>query len=89
MKTKLILAFFVIGLSTCSFAQEIVNGVEIKTEHLEAIVYESQAQKDEQCQARIDALKLEMSKEGNSAEYNIHLAEVIWRFQHAIVAIKQ
>lgn len=88
MKRQIFTIMFV-GLTSLTFAQQSSNKVEINTENLEPIVYATQAEKDEQCAPRIQALKAQMDKEGLSEENKIKLAELIWRFENAIVEEKK
>lgn len=88
MKKKLLSLVFV-GLSSLSFSQEIVNGIEIRTENLERIVYKSQAEKDQYCAPRIEDIKSRMANPELTDEQKVAFAELLWRFENSIVKIEE
>jgi len=62
-----------------------VNRVEIKTENLTPITYNSQEELNTFALPRIIEIKNQLAKEGLSDEARISLTELLWRFENAIV----
>jgi hypothetical protein len=63
----------------------VVYGVEINTTNLTPVSFESQADFDLHVPARIALIKAELDKEGISEETRIYFAELLWRFENAVV----